>query len=99
MLKVITALVLVLFLTTGSVFASGFSIYEHGAKATAMGGAFIAQANDVSSIFYNPAGITSLPGTNFGLGVTVIMPEFGFTGPVRISDQKTDAEKLVGGFR
>ncbi len=95
MLKVITALVLVLFLATGSVFASGFSIYEHGSKATAMGGAFIAQANDVTSVFYNPAGITSLPGTNFGLGVTVIMPEFSFTGPVGISSEKVDAEKLV----
>jgi len=93
--KAITVLVIVLFLTTGAVFGSGFSIYEHGAKATAMGGAFIAQANDVTSVFYNPAGITSLDGTNFGLGVTLIMPEFGFTGPTGVSTEKTDAEKLV----
>jgi len=80
---------------SATAFASGFSIYEHGSKATAMGGAFIAQANDVTSVFYNPAGITSLDGTNFGLGVTLIMPEFGFTGPTGVSTAKTDAEKLV----
>ena len=71
-------------------FGSGFSIYEHGAKATAMGGAFIALANDPSAVFYNPAGITSLTGTQFGLGVTFIMPTFDFTGPTP-STTKTDA--------
>ena len=35
---------------------SGFLIYEHGAAAMAMGGAFVAVANDPSTIFHNPAG-------------------------------------------
>ncbi len=93
--KTIAGVILMLIFMSATAFASGFSIYEHGSKATAMGGAFIAQANDVTSVFYNPAGITSLDGTNFGLGVTIIMPEFAFTGPTGVSDQKTDAEKLV----
>lgn len=38
-------------------FASGFSLFEQGAKATAMGGAFAATADDPSAIFYNVAGI------------------------------------------
>ncbi|HWS72559.1 MAG TPA: transporter, partial [Thermoanaerobaculia bacterium] len=38
-------------------FGSGFSIFEQGAKATAMGGAFAATADDPSAIFYNIAGI------------------------------------------
>lgn len=41
----------------GSAFGSGFSIFEQGAKATAMGGAFVATADDPSAIFYNPAGM------------------------------------------
>jgi len=77
------------------VFASGFSIYEQGAKATAMGGAFIAQSNDVSGVFYNPAGITALNGIQLGLGATIIMPSFSFEGPVPLSTEKIEAEENV----
>jgi long-chain fatty acid transport protein len=42
---------------SGAAFGSGFSIFEQGAKATAMGGAFAATADDPSAIFYNVAGI------------------------------------------
>jgi long-chain fatty acid transport protein len=38
-------------------FGSGFSIFEQGSKATSMGGAFAATADDPSAIFYNVAGI------------------------------------------
>jgi long-chain fatty acid transport protein len=94
MLRKTCLISLVLICITSLAFGSGFSIYEHGAKGTAMGGAFIAQANDPTAIFYNPAGITALKGTQFGLGVTVIMPQFDFTGPSP-STTKTDAEKLT----
>jgi long-chain fatty acid transport protein len=94
MFKKMTMVAFVLILTVSMAFGSGFSVYEHGAKATAMGGAFIAQANDPTAVFYNPAGITSLKGTQFGLGVTVIMPTFDFTGPVPSTD-KTDSESLT----
>ena len=51
-------LVLALCFAVGSsAFAAGFSIFEQGAKATAMGGAFAATADDPSAIFYNVAGI------------------------------------------
>lgn len=42
---------------SSAAFGSGFSIFEQGAKATAMGGAFAATADDPSAIFYNVAGI------------------------------------------
>lgn len=37
--------------------ATGFAIFEHGAKASGMAGAFAATADDPSAIFYNVAGI------------------------------------------
>src|SRR5205809_293093 len=50
-------LVSAIILVGASAFGSGFSIFEQGAKATAMGGAFCATADDPSAIFYNVAGI------------------------------------------
>lgn len=53
-------------------FGSGFSIFEQGAKATAMGGAFAATADDPSAIFYNVAGIAQQRHTAFMAGGTAI---------------------------
>jgi long-chain fatty acid transport protein len=44
-------------LAATSAFASGFSIFEQGAKASGMAGAFVATADDPSAVFYNPAGL------------------------------------------
>lgn len=52
--------------------SAGFLIYEHGAAAMAMGGAFIGLANDPSAIFHNPAGIAWLEGTQISFGTTLI---------------------------
>jgi long-chain fatty acid transport protein len=51
---------------------SGFLIYEHGAAAMAMGGAFVAIANNPTAIFHNPAGIAWLEGTQISIGTTLI---------------------------
>lgn len=86
MLKQVVLFCFTLILFTTLAFGSGFSIYEHGAKATAMGGAFIAQANDATAIFYNPAGITGLQGFHLSLGATVIQPQAYFLGPTSIDE-------------
>ena len=59
-------------LVGASAFGSGFSIFEQGAKATAMGGAFCATADDPSAIFYNVAGIAQQRKMTFMAGGTVI---------------------------
>ncbi len=41
--------------------AASFLEIGVGSRATAMGGAFVAVANDASSIFWNPAGLARLP--------------------------------------
>jgi len=51
---------------------AGFLIYEHGAAAMAMAGAFISIANDPSAIWHNPAGIAFLKGTQVSVGTTLI---------------------------
>lgn len=57
---------------SGVAYGSGFSIFEQGAKATAMGGAFAATADDPSAIFYNVAGIAQLRRMEVSAGGTVI---------------------------
>ena len=59
-------------------FANGFDIYEQSAKAVGLGGAFIAQADDPSAIFFNPAGIVQLDGTQLSVGACAIRPTMQF---------------------
>ncbi|MGZ5476263.1 MAG: hypothetical protein ACXW29_08025, partial [Thermoanaerobaculia bacterium] len=66
------AFALLSLMIAGSAFASGFGLYEQGAKATAMGGAFVATADDPSAIFYNVAGLAQQRRfTVFGGGTTI----------------------------
>ena len=56
--------------------ASGFYIQEQ--SVSGLGAAFAGQGampRDASTIYYNPAGMTYLPGTNLNVGVQVIMPD------------------------
>lgn len=98
MLKKISVLFTALALASSGLYASGFSIYEQGAKATGMAGAFIAQANDVSSVFFNPAGMAGQKGFQLGVGTTLIFPQFSFTGPVAVDKNlytKADAQTFT----
>lgn len=45
-----------------------------GPRAIGMGGAFVAVADDLSAIYYNPAGLTQLKGTNLSLGIDSTIP-------------------------
>lgn len=62
--------------------AGGFNIYEAGARATALGCAFTATADDGSAIFYNPAGIAFQPGTRLDANLMPIVPGTEFAGAV-----------------
>lgn len=88
MTKKITLISLMIIFAHQTVRASGFSIYEQGARATAMAGAFIARADDPTAVFYNPAGIRTLQGWQISLGTTLIQTEFAFTGPQNIDSRK-----------
>jgi long-chain fatty acid transport protein len=65
---------------SSAAFGAGFGLFEQGAKATAMGGAFAATADDPSAIFYNVAGIAQQRHTTFLAGGTLINFNNEFTG-------------------
>lgn len=54
--------------------AAGFHLYEMGTRATALGGAFVATADDASAIFYNPAALAWQEGTEVALTVSPLRP-------------------------
>jgi long-chain fatty acid transport protein len=67
-------------LVSVAAFGAGFSIFEQGAKASAMAGAFAATADDPSAIFYNPAGMAQQRELSVLSGATFINFTNEFTG-------------------
>lgn len=53
-------------------YAAGFGIFEQGTKAMGMGGAFTAQADDPSALFYNAGGLAFVTQRDFSIGATYI---------------------------
>ncbi|MBU0474952.1 MAG: outer membrane protein transport protein [Bacteroidetes bacterium] len=73
-------LLIVSFVVSTQLFASGFQINEHGARGMAMAGAYTALALDGSALYFNPAGLSQLNGTQIMVGATVIAPSSSFRG-------------------
>lgn len=71
---IIFAVISVFCIPAGRAFAAGFALYEGSARGNALGGALIARADDASAVYYNPAGITQLPGTQIVSGMNLITP-------------------------
>ena len=59
---------------TGQGFGSGFALYEAGARSSSLAGAVVARADDLSAIFYNPAGLVQLPKIQIMCGFTTFIP-------------------------
>jgi len=62
------------------VFALGFRNPDQGAAATAQGNAFIAQADDATAVYYNPAGLTQIHGTEIASGGDLVFPDDRLVG-------------------
>lgn len=73
----------------GIVQGAGFSIYEAGVRATALGGAFTATADDGSALFYNAAGLSFQTRRGIDLNILTITPQFKFTGQLSKTDPVT----------
>jgi long-chain fatty acid transport protein len=75
-------------------FAGGYQLNEHGARAVGMGGAFVARASDPSAIYFNPAGLAGQGGINILGGITLITPSTTFkgTGIMQPIETKTESQ-------
>jgi long-chain fatty acid transport protein len=63
------------------VHGSGFGIFTQGASALGQADAVVAHADGPSAIFFNPALMNRLPGTEVEIGTTLIFPDRDYTAP------------------
>jgi long-chain fatty acid transport protein len=77
--KITGALILYVVLFPSQSRATGFLIYNQHAAANALAIAYTAQVDNPSAVFYNPAAINQLSGTQTSLGSVIIIPRTKFT--------------------
>jgi len=75
----LSALAACLLLAPASTFGAGFALFEHGARAVALGGAFGATADDPTALYFNPAGI-AFQQAGYAAGVYFITESSTFDG-------------------
>jgi hypothetical protein len=63
-------------------FCSGFYYGAQSAKAMSLGNAFVAQADDPSALYYNPAGIVQLDSTQVAAWVCSQISGFAMIGRI-----------------
>jgi long-chain fatty acid transport protein len=64
----------------GQAHGGGIEVPMQSSRAAGQADAFTAQADDPSAIFYNPAGLTQLKGTQASIGAYYLQPLFHFRG-------------------
>jgi long-chain fatty acid transport protein len=74
--------------STPQAFGSGFALFEGSARGTALGQTLVGRADDPSTIFYNPAGITQLQGFQVMAGDTAISPSIQVNNPTATSTRE-----------
>jgi long-chain fatty acid transport protein len=70
---------LVVVLSTSGLLANGLNLNGFGARAMAMGGAFVGLADDYTAVFWNPAGLAQLKKGTFGLAAHGLLPSSDYT--------------------
>jgi long-chain fatty acid transport protein len=77
----INTAVLTLLAIAGQAHGGAFEVLQQSPRASGQADAFIAQADDPSAIWYNPAGLTQLTGTHFLVAGYIVLPSYRFDGP------------------
>jgi len=80
--------------------SAGFLNNNQDAAATAMGNCFAAVADNPSAVFYNPAGINQLEGTQLRAGCNLFLPNTSFRGSEsgKRTDMDNDISALAMGY-
>ena len=89
-----------LLLMSSGLLANGLNLNGFGARAAAMGGAFVGLADDYTAVFWNPAGLAMMTKGTFGLTGDFLMPRgtYGFGDFSMKTEKKTYPAGLLGYF-
>ncbi len=107
MKKICTAAVAgaALFALAPASFGNGLNLNSLGTRALSMGGAFVGLADDFTSVFWNPAGLTRIRTAVFGVSGSDIIPSGTYTltvpppyGTGTIIDTRTLTKHYLGGI-
>lgn len=85
--------VLINFFVIKNVYSSGFAIYTQGASSLGQGSATIAHGDDPSVIFFNPALMNKLRGTQIQIGTTLLFPAREFESD--LTEKTFEAKKDI----
>jgi long-chain fatty acid transport protein len=90
----------VLLAVSSGLLANGLNLNGFGARAAAMGGAFVGLANDYTAVFWNPAGLAMMTKGTFGVTGSFLMPRSTYTlGTFSMNtERKTYPAGLLGYF-
>jgi long-chain fatty acid transport protein len=78
---VVTFFICIVCCTVPNAHGSGFGVFTHGASALGQADAVVAHDDGPSAIFFNPALMGKLPGTQVEIGTTLIFPDREYTAP------------------
>ncbi len=95
--KALSSLLALLLLAVAS-YGNGLNLNGVGAKAIAMGGAFVGLADDYSAAFWNPAGLTYLDSTAVALYATDIIPSASYKLDLLGIDARSKKEGVMAGM-
>ncbi len=79
-------------ISTTTAFGSGFALYEGSAAGNADTAGVTAKGGEPGAIFFNPAGITTVPGTQVQGGVSVVAPKAKVQGVNPYTGEKLSAK-------
>jgi len=78
--------------------ASGFALVQQGTAAMGQGNAFVAEANDASAIFYNPAGLNQIKRAQVYQGTFLNYPDREFSGGGQDSETNHRLYRSLTGY-
>ena len=103
--RLIIVIIVFLALLSPLSFANGLNLNGLGAKAVAMGGAFVGLADDFTAVFWNPAGIAQFDKKYVGFYGTDIIPSMTYMletpspiGPITLADAESVTEHFLAGM-
>ena len=76
---IVAALLVMLVYPASVAWSSGFGVFTQGASALGQADSVVAHVDGPSALFFNPALMNKLPGTQVEIGTTLLFPDRDFT--------------------